>query len=90
MTFRFYTLDDDLTPDRMHGRYLFSINGGIRVDRGFEEDKKKELKTEVSPIGEAVLSQLVEKYLTRAGELPIEECIQNSNQTSLQFPVNRI
>jgi len=73
--FSFYTLDDWKSEDRMHGRYLFSIHGGIRIDWGFQSDKRKKRTTEVSPIGENVLNGLIDKYLTRAKDLPIDKRI---------------
>lgn len=42
-------LDDDRCTDRMHGRYLLSVKGGIRFDQGFQQLPKGR-KVDVSPL----------------------------------------
>lgn len=57
----YFLINDKKEKHEIHGRHLFSINGGIYIDRGFQVLKGQE--TPVMPIGKTVLDQLVRTFL---------------------------
>jgi len=53
--------DDCVSIDQMHPRYLFSIKGGVRLDRGFQQMPKNRA-VDVAPISPKLLSRVIEVY----------------------------
>jgi len=62
--FRYVLVDDDSAACKMHGRYLFSVKGGIRLDQGFQRLPKGRT-VDVSPVGKLVHEELLSTYLDR-------------------------
>jgi hypothetical protein len=66
--------DDTGAPEAMHGRYLLSIYGGVRLERGFQCFRKA--KVDVSPVSSAgLLNQLLAAYKDAQQGLHIDHCI---------------
>ena len=61
-------VDDRRSRDRLHGRYLLSLKGGIRFEQGFQRLSRGR-KVEIAPIGQAVLDGLIEKYIEGKNDL---------------------
>ena len=68
-------VDDQKSKDRMHGRYLLSLKGGIRFEQGFQKLSRGR-KVEVAPIGQAILDDLVGKFIERKNDLRPKETIR--------------
>ena len=68
---RMFLLDDKESKDRLHGRYLFSMKGGVRLDQGFQELRQGKgfKKVEVSPVGKSVLHELHRKFVRGDNDL---------------------
>ena len=68
--FRFVLVDDELATCKMHGRYLFSRKGGIRLDQGFQTLPKGR-KVDVSPVGRSVHDELLATYLEGRNDMTV-------------------
>lgn len=66
----YHLLDDEQSSDKMHARYAFSVRGGVRVDNGFQRLPRGR-KTDVAPLSEPVLDELITMFAERADKLPI-------------------
>ena len=54
-------VDDESRKTKMHGRYLLSIKGGIRLDQGFQKLPEGR-QVDVGPIGKTVHDALLDIY----------------------------
>lgn len=54
-------VEDESKKDKMHGRYLLSIKGGIRFDQGFQQLAAGRL-ADVGPVGKSVHDELLNIY----------------------------
>jgi hypothetical protein len=54
-------VEDESKKDKMHGRYLLSIKGGIRFDQGFQQLADGRL-ADVGPVGKLVHDELLNVY----------------------------
>lgn len=63
-------VDDAWSNDELHARYLLSIHGAIRLDRGFQVRAERKL-VDVSVVGKAVHEGLIERYLESRGDFQI-------------------
>ncbi|OAI24738.1 hypothetical protein [Methylomonas koyamae] len=70
----FLLVDDDRSRERMHGRYLLSIKGGLRLDQGFQQLSKGR-KVEVGPVGRATHEELIRIFLDGAHDIQIDHRI---------------
>lgn len=70
----FLLVDDDRSRERMHGRYLLSIKGGLRLDQGFQQLPKGR-KVEVGPVGRATHEELMRVYLDGEHDIQIDHRI---------------
>lgn len=52
---------DESRQTKMHGRYLLSIKGGVRLDQGFQELPKGR-KVEVGPVDKSIHKELLDIY----------------------------
>jgi hypothetical protein len=43
-------VDDAVCEEKMHARYLLSIHGGVRLERGFQRYSKA--KVDISPVSD--------------------------------------
>ena len=66
----YHLLDDEQSSDKMHARYAFSVRGGVRVDNGFQRLPRGR-KTDVAPLSEPVLDELITMFAERADKLPV-------------------
>lgn len=72
---RYKLVDDDRSKDRLHGRYLVSIKGGVKLEQGFQTLTEGR-GVEVSPIGQATHEDLVRKFLENSNDLKIVRTIE--------------
>lgn len=63
-------LVDDEFSERMHGRYLLTNRGGVRLDQGFQKLPGGR-KMDVSPIGRDLIDKLQGVYIERAHDMKI-------------------
>lgn len=61
---------DEDRQSKMHGRYVLSYKGGIRIDQGFQRLPQGR-EVEVGPIGERVLDGLKSVYLEGKNDLEL-------------------
>lgn len=59
--FEYMLVDDERSEAKMHGRYLFSLKGGVRFDQGFQRLPKGR-KVDISPVGVGVHEDLWRAY----------------------------
>lgn len=66
-------LVDDESGERMHGRYLLTNKGGVRLDQGFQSLSRshKSHKMDVSPIGRVLIDELWGIYIKQAHGMKI-------------------
>ena len=57
-----YFLIDEQKDKKMHGRYLLSIKGAIRLDQGFQQLGQNKT-VDVSPVGKSIHDDLLRTYL---------------------------
>jgi len=67
-------VDDDARKSKMHGRYLLSIKGGIRLDQGFQQLPQGRL-VDVAPIGKKSHDALLDIFFSGKHDMPIVEKI---------------
>lgn len=67
-----FAVEDEASREKMHGRYLLSKKGGIRLDQGFQE-LPQDRKVEVGPIGKHPLSDLLSIYLDGNHDMKVVE-----------------
>lgn len=60
--FEYRLVDDTDSTEKMHGRFLVSIKGAIRLDQGFQS-LTKERAVDVSPVAGTIHSELLRLYL---------------------------
>jgi hypothetical protein len=60
--FRYILIDDEASYTKMHGRYLFSLQGSIRLEQGFQKLPRGR-KVDISPVAKAVHEDLLKTYL---------------------------
>lgn len=68
-----FLVDDSVSRNRLHARYLLSIKGGIRFDQGFKTFFKRPV--EVGVIARSVHDSLVHQFIERKNELLIDHLI---------------
>lgn len=56
-----FLVEDESSQSKIHGRYLLSIKGGIRLDQGFQQLPVGR-KVDVGPVGRAVHSDLLDLF----------------------------
>ncbi|MFZ4623707.1 MAG: hypothetical protein ACOYNF_05665 [Rhodoferax sp.] len=54
-------VEDESSQSKLHGRYLLSIKGGIRLDQGFQQLPVGR-KVDVGPVGRAIHSDLLDLF----------------------------
>lgn len=69
-----FAMEDETSREKMHGRYLLSIKGGIRLDQGFQE-LPQDRKVEVGPIGKHPHSDLLSIYLDGKHDMKLADQI---------------
>lgn len=67
-------VDDDTQQSKMHGRYLLSIKGGIRLDQGFQQLPQGRL-VDVAPIGKRAHDALLDIYFEGKHDMRVVERI---------------
>lgn len=67
-------VDDDAQQSKMHGRYLLSIKGGIRLDQGFQQLRQGR-QVDVAPIGKKSHDALLDIYFGGKHDMSIFEKI---------------
>jgi hypothetical protein len=80
-----YLVTDYGSKEAMHARYLLSVHGGIRLERGLQCFRKA--KVDISPISsDALLGQLLQVYKDNAHDYRIdEELIIDASSKPRQF-----
>lgn len=63
-------LNDKQNPEEMHGRYLFSNSGGIRIDDGFKRLPRGR-RTDVAPISQSVLDDIWRTFVVEHQKLHV-------------------
>ena len=63
-------VEDARARDRLHGRYLLTIRGGILVDQGFQRLRRSRT-THVSPVASSALSDLQRKFISDDNDLRV-------------------
>ena len=67
LVFNFFAVDDRYKKDNLHARYLLSVRGGIRFDKGFQTQKRS--RFDVTPIGSGILKVLDDKFISGRNDL---------------------
>lgn len=75
ISFKYYLVDDAISPDKLHARYLITEKGGIKFDQGFQRIRPKGRKNIASPIGENLHKTLFEKFSKMKNEFQISKTI---------------
>lgn len=70
-----HLVEDDRARDRMHGRYLLSVKGGVRLDQGFQRLTGGR-KVDVSPVGAALLDELLTVYAQGQHDMRVEATLR--------------
>lgn len=65
-------VEDEAQKTKMHGRYLLSIKGGIRLDQGFQELPQGR-HVDVGPIGKAIHNALLDIYFDGIHDMKVVE-----------------
>lgn len=65
-------VEDEAQKTKMHGRYLLSIKGGIRLDQGFQELPQGR-HVDVGPIGKAIHNALLDIYFDGLHDMKVVE-----------------
>lgn len=65
-------VEDELRQTKMHGRYLLSIKGGIRLDQGFQQLPEGR-HVDVGPIGKATHNVLLDIYFDGKHDMRVAE-----------------
>jgi len=65
-------VEDEQKRDKMHGRYLLSIKGGIRFDQGFQQLPEGRF-VDVGPVGKKVHSDLLDIYFDGKHDMSVVE-----------------
>lgn len=68
-------VNDDDKQSKMHGRYLLSIKGGIRLDQGFQQLPQGRL-VDVAPVGKHSHDALFNIYFKSKHDMRVVETIQ--------------
>lgn len=61
---------DDASTMKMHGRYLLSVKGGVRIDQGFQVLPKGR-QVEVGPVGPKIHEDLLQIYVERKNDMKV-------------------
>lgn len=64
-------VEDESRHTKMHGRYLLSIKGGIRLDQGFQQLPAGR-KVEVGPIGKSVHDGLLDIFFDNQHDMTVK------------------
>lgn len=67
-------VEDESCQTKMHGRYMVSIKGGIRLDQGFQQLPAGR-QVDVGPIGKAVHDELLDIFFDNKHDMRIAERI---------------
>lgn len=70
-----HLVEDDRARDRMHGRYLLSVKGGVRLDQGFQRLTGGR-KVDVSPVGASLLDELLTVYAQGQHDMKVETTLR--------------
>ena len=54
-------VEDESSESKIHGRYLLSIKGGIRLDQGFQQLPASR-RVDVGPVGRAIHGDLLDLF----------------------------
>jgi len=65
-------VDDDACQSKMHGRYLLSIKGGIRLDQGFQRLPQGR-QVDVAPVGKATHDALLDIFFDGKHDMKVVE-----------------
>lgn len=65
-------VEDESSRTKMHGRYLLSIKGGIRLDQGFQQLPEGR-HVDVGPIGKNIHSDLLDIYCDEKHDMRVAE-----------------
>ena len=67
-----FLVGDERQRDKMHGRYLLSIKGGIRFDQGFQQLSEGRV-VDVGPVGKTVHNDLLDVYFDGKHDMSVVE-----------------
>ncbi len=67
-------VEDESRQTKMHGRYLLSIKGGVRLDQGFQQLPEGRL-VDVGPVGKATHESLLDIYFDGKNDMRLIECL---------------
>lgn len=70
----FYLLDDSISTDRMHDRYLLSVKGGVQLSQGFQTQRRNG-KVTVSPMSPALHKEIWGTFMDRKTDMRIEHTV---------------
>jgi hypothetical protein len=70
-----HLVEGDRAKDRMHGRYLLSVKGGVRLDQGFQRLTGGR-KVDVSPVGLSLLDELLTVYAHGQHDMRLEATLR--------------
>ena len=65
-------VDDSVSAERMHDRYLFSVKGGVEVSQGFQTLRGRGMVT-VRPISPTVHEAIWRTYIDKRTDMKFEE-----------------
>ena len=74
LAIEYILVDDNRSKDRLHGRYLICLHGGIRFDQGFQHLRRGR-KVDVNPISKDVLDGLLSIFLEEKSDLTVRKRI---------------
>jgi hypothetical protein len=63
-------VEDEISQSKIHGRYLLSIKGGIRLDQGFQQLPTGR-KVDVGPVGHAIHGELLDLFFDGKHDLKV-------------------
>jgi len=67
-------VEDESRQTKMHGRYVLSIKGGVRLDQGFQQLPAGRL-VDVGPIGKVIHSELLDIFFDGKHDMRVTEKI---------------
>lgn len=71
----FKFIQDETRTSKMHGRYLLSIKGGVRLEHGFQMLPRGR-KADISPVGKASFDSLISTYHENENDFGLVESTQ--------------
>jgi hypothetical protein len=67
-------VEDESKQTKMHGRYVLSIKGGVRLDQGFQQLPAGR-QVDVGPIGKVIHNQLLDIFFDGKHDMRVAERI---------------